>query len=198
MVWFEYVMDTARLIKSEGYKNVLVSNGYIEKEPLQELLPVIDAINIDLKAFTEENYRRIGGKLAPVLDTITAFKNSGVHVELTTLIVTGLNDKEAELKNLIRWIAKLDSSIPLHLSRYFPQYRYHEAPTDEGFMHKIEELASAELDYVYLGNVHEQTNTLCPGCGAVLIRRMGYSVEITGIHGNNCSTCGRKADIIFS
>lgn len=197
MVWFEYVMDTGRLLKSRGLKNVLVSNGYIEKEPLRELLTVIDAINIDLKAFTDENYRRIGGRLNPVLDTIKICKEAGVHVELTTLVVTNLNDQEEEIKHLIDWVADIDPKIPMHFSRYFPQYHYHEPPTSPGFMKLVQDMARKKLHYVYLGNIQEESDTLCPGCGNILIKREGYNISLPGLENDTCASCGRISDIIL-
>ncbi len=194
LVWYEFVMETSSLIKEKGYKNVLVTNGFINREPLKELLPLTDAANIDLKAFTEENYRKLGGKLAPVLDSITAFKEAGVHIELTTLVVTGLNDNMGELEKLVKWIAGVDRSIPYHLSRYFPQYKYNERPTDTGFIESVRDMAASRLDYVYTGNMEGNSDTLCPECGHLLVSRKGYKVSVTGIENGKCSSCGRKAD----
>ena len=120
LMWYEYVLDTARQAKAAGLKNVLVTNGFIQPEPFKELLPFIDAMNIDLKSFQEDYYRRIcAGKLAPVLETVENAVAAGCHVEITTLVVPGLNDSPAEIKALAGWIAELSPTIPLHLSRYF-------------------------------------------------------------------------------
>ncbi len=197
LVWFEFVMETASLLKERNYKNVLVTNGFISRGPLAELLPLTDAANIDLKAFTEEHYRRLGGRLKPVLDSIGAFKKAGVHIELTTLVVTGLNDNLDELENLVKWIAELDKSIPYHISRYFPQYRYNERATDIQFMNRAKEMADGYLDYVYTGNIHGESGSACPQCKNVLVKREGYYTKITGIKDGHCSVCGRKADFIL-
>jgi pyruvate formate lyase activating enzyme len=197
MVWYEYVMETSRLLRENGYKNVLVTNGYINPEPLKALLKLTDAANIDLKAFTDSNYRKLGGRLKPVLESIGMFKEAGVHIELTTLVVTAFNDNMEEMEALAKWVAKLDSKVPLHLSRYFPQYKYHEEPTSLNFLHEVYEMAKAHLDYVYLGNTHSESDTRCPECGNVLVERQGYDTSIRGIAGGKCMKCGRKADLII-
>jgi pyruvate formate lyase activating enzyme len=196
-VWLEYVYDTALLLSKHGYKNVMVSNGYINPEPLAKVMPYLDAANIDLKAFTEEGYRKLGGKLAPVLRTINQYKEAGKHIELTTLVVTGLNDTIEELEKLVKWVASVDKKIPLHLSRYFPQYQYQKPSTSLDFLDEAYKMAAAHLDYVYLGNTHGGSDTKCPSCGNILIARMGYQTTITGITGNRCSKCRRNADIIL-
>ncbi len=196
LVWIEFVYETSRLLKENGYQNVLVTNGYVNPEPLKDLLPYISAANIDLKAFTEENYKKLGGKLKPVLDTITAFKNAGVHIELTTLVVTKFNDNPDELESLVKWIAGLDKKIPLHLSRYFPQYKYKEPPTDSKLLENIRKMAESYLSYVYLGNTGSDSDTLCPTCRSTLVERQGYHTRIKGIMDKKCRECGNKTDII--
>src|SRR5690606_30637498 len=122
LIWYEFVCDTAVLARQKGLKNVLVTNGYLQQEPLSELLPLIDALNIDVKGVTEDYYREIcSGGLEPVLKTVESAYKAGCHLELTNLLVTGKNDSEEELFALVGWIASLDPAIPLHLSRYFPQ-----------------------------------------------------------------------------
>ncbi len=194
LVWIEFVKETAILMKEKGYKNILVTNGYINKSPLAELLPLIDAANIDLKAFTDSNYRKLGGTLQPVLDSIIDFKNAGVHIELTTLVVTGFNDNLEELMGIIKWISDVDKSIPFHLSRYFPQYHYTEKATDIRFIEEVKRSAGEYLDYVYTGNMEGDSNSYCPSCKTILVERKGYMTSITGISGGKCSGCGRKAD----
>ncbi len=196
MVWFEFVYETSNLLIEKGFKNVLVTNGFINPEPLKKLLPLISAANIDLKAFTEENYKKLGGRLSPVLNSITAFKEAGVHIELTTLVVTKFNDSMEELENLVKWIAKLDKNIPFHLSRYFPQYLYNEPPTKADLLNEAKNMAKSHLTYVYVGNAGGESDTLCPQCGNLLIERYGYSTIINGIKDGNCNKCGRKTDII--
>ncbi len=197
MVWIEFVTDTAALMKEKGYKNVLVTNGYINRGPLAGLLKLTDAANIDLKAFTEANYRKLGGRLSPVLDSIIDFKNAGIHIELTTLVVTGLNDNLEELREMIKWIAGVDRSIPYHISRYFPQYIYKEKATDTGFINEVKNLAEEYLEYVYTGNMEGGSASYCPSCKNLLVERKGYLTSVVGIKAGNCDKCGRKADFIL-
>ena len=154
--WFEYMYDIAVLAHDKGLKNILVSAGYVEKEPLRELLPSLDAANIDIKAMDDDIYRRYcGATLAPVLENILAMKNAGVHVEITNLLVTGLNDSEEQVRSLCQWMADNGlQDVPLHLSRYFPRYRYKESPTPASTLKKAREVAhSAGIQTVYLGNI---------------------------------------------
>lgn len=197
VVWIEYVKDTARLMKAEGFKNVLVTNGFIEPGPLGDLLPLVDAANIDLKAFTEEHYHQMGGKLKPVMRSIEQFAGAGVHVELTTLVVTGLNDDIFELEKMVRWIAGISPSIPYHISRYFPQYRYTKPATDMKFLLQVREMALKHLKYVYVGNATEDNSTRCRQCGNLLVERNGYQINTRGIDKGQCVFCGSKADIIM-
>lgn len=197
MVWYEYVLAAARLAREAGLKNVLVTNGYIAQEPLRELLPYIDAMNIDVKGFTAEFYRRLcGGELAPVLRTAETAK-AKCHVEITTLLVPGLNDTEQELKELTNWVAGLGPETPLHLSRYFPNYKLDLEPTPLATLRQAREIARDKLYYVYLGNVPgEPANTCCPRCGELLIRRSGYQVQKVGLDGRNCANCRREIELI--
>ena len=154
--WFEYMYDIAVLAHDKGLKNILVSAGYVEKEPLRELLPSLDAANIDIKAMDDDIYRRYcGATLAPVLENILAMKNAGVHVEITNLLVTGLNDSEEQVRRLCQWMVDNGlQDVPLHLSRYFPRYRYKESPTPASTLKKAREVAhSAGIQTVYLGNI---------------------------------------------
>ena len=154
--WFEYMYDIAVLAHAKGLKNILVSAGYVEKEPLRELLPYIDAANIDIKAMDDAIYRRYcGATLAPVLENILAMKAAGVHVEITNLLVTGLNDSEEQVRSLCQWMVENGlQDVPLHLSRYFPRYRYTESPTPASTLKKAREVAhSAGIQTVYLGNI---------------------------------------------
>ena len=155
--WWEYMYDIAVLAHNKGLKNILVSAGYVEKEPLQELLPYIDAANIDIKALDDSFYRRYcGATLAPVLENILAMKAAGVHVEITNLLVTGLNDSEEQVRRLCGWIAENGlQDVPLHLSRYFPRYKMREpGPTPKKTLLAARETALAlGIKYVYLGNI---------------------------------------------
>jgi pyruvate formate lyase activating enzyme len=194
-IWYEYVLDTARYIKGKGFRNVLVTNGYIGEKPLAELLPYIDAMNIDVKGFTEEYYRDVcGGSLEYVKRTVEAAA-SKCHVEITTLIVPGRNDSEREMDELSKWLASIKPSIPLHLSRYFPMYKMKEEPTSVETLKNLKKVAENNLEYVYVGNLQsEDTNTYCPNCKALLIKRSG-GIFIEHLDDGLCSKCGKVIDI---
>ena len=155
--WWEYMYDMAVRAHEKGVKNILVSAGYVEKEPLQELMPYLDAANIDIKAMDDTFYRKYcGASLAPVLENILSMKEAGVHVEITNLLVTGLNDAEEQVGKLGRWMADNGlQNVPLHLSRYFPRYRMNDrGPTPKETLVKAREIVlSMGVRWVYLGNV---------------------------------------------
>ena len=194
-IWFEYILDTAGHIKSAGLKNVLVTNGYISREALAELLPYIDAMNIDVKGFTEKYYRNIcGGSLEHVKRTVEAAA-AECHIEITTLVIPGHNDSEGEIQELSKWLSSINPSIPLHLSRYFPRYRMKEQPTPAGILISLKKAAECYLEYVYIGNMQsEAANTYCPQCGALLIRRTG-GIFIEHLDDGVCSKCGKAISI---
>ncbi len=193
IIWFEYVMDCAALARREGLKNVMVTNGYVNPEPLAELLEFVDAMNIDLKNFREETYRKVQkGGLADVLRTIES-AHGKCHVELTTLIVTGINDDMKELSELTDWVASLDANIPWHVSRYHPSYRYDAPATDIDFMLEVCKMAKNKLSYVYCGNIsgsYGWSDTVCPECGNVAVRRSGYRTKVDGVKDGACVRCG--------
>lgn len=153
LISYEYVSETAKLIKQAGLVNVVVTNGNINQEILKELLPYINAMNIDLKVFSDEGYRLLGGDFEAVKAFIqTASKSS--HIEITTLIVPGLSDSEEDMKKEAEWIASINPDIPLHITRYFPQFKMQDRPpTDISLMRRLKDIASSHLNYVYLGNV---------------------------------------------
>ena len=152
-IGYEFVYDCAKLIHQAGLKNVLVTNGYIAREPLEKLLSYIDAMNIDLKSFTEGFYRKLGGSLEPVKETIKAARKR-CHIEITTLIIPGENDSEEEIETLAKWLASLDSEIPLHLTRFFPRYKYAgKPPTSKETVYRLCETAKKYLNNVFAGNV---------------------------------------------
>ena len=152
LVGYEFVRDTARLVRKLGMKNVLVTNGSASLLVLEELLPYIDAMNIDLKGFTESYYRKLGGDLETVKDFIRRAAQ-GCHVELTTLIVPGENDSEARMEQEARWIASISPEIPLHVTRFFPQYRMeNRRATEVSVVYRLRDIAGKYLKYVYTGN----------------------------------------------
>lgn len=153
-IWYEFVLDTVKLAKVSGLENVLVTNGFVNMAPLEEMLPYIGAMNIDLKSFNDEFYRKVcNGRLQPVLDVIKRSVKS-CHVELTTLLIPTLNDSEGEIKNMVDWIYdNVGPLVPLHLSRYFPCYKMNLPPTPVETLKMAERIAKEKLKYVYLGNV---------------------------------------------
>lgn len=188
-VWFEYVLDTAKEIHKLGLKNVLVTNGFLAQQPLAELLPHIDGMNIDVKAFTEEYYKQqCAGSLDAVKETVK-LAAAHCHVELTTLLVPGLNDREEELRALAEWVASLSRDIPLHLSRYFPNYQMDKPPTSIKTMALAYNTARNYLNYVYMGNLGgEGTQTFCPGCGNCIVDRQQQTMHMT--ENKKCVYCG--------
>ena len=153
LISYEFIKDAAKEVKIRGMKNVLVTNGEASLWVLEEIAPYIDAMNIDLKGFTDEYFRYIGGDRRMVLDFIKASYQKGIHIELTTLVVPAHNDNEEDFLKEVEWIASLDKNIPLHISRYFPRYKEKEDPTPIKTLKRFEEIAKAHLTYVYLGNV---------------------------------------------
>ena len=152
LIGYEYVRDCAVAVRARGMVNVLVSNGTVEEAPWRELLPLIDAANIDLKGFTEGWYRRLGGDLETVKRNIVLAAER-CHVEVITLLVPGENDSEAEISALSRWLSGIDPDIPLHLSRFFPRYRMTDRPpTDVNAVYRLAEVARESLRWVYTGN----------------------------------------------
>lgn len=200
LMWYEYVLDAARIAREAGLKNVLVTNGFIQPRPLAELLPVIDALNIDVKGFTSEYYHKVcRGSLEPVLKTVEAAVRAGCHVELTTLLVPGLNDAPDEIRALAAWIAELSPIIPLHLTRYFPQYKMELPPTPLATLEAAWEIAREKLSYVYIGNAltGKGQNTYCPECGTLLVERRGFSARPSGLTDGRCRACGRRAEVVM-
>ncbi len=191
LIAFEFVRDCARAFRSAGLANVLVTNGFVSAEPLGELLPLVDAMNIDLKSMDDAFYRTIcGGALAPVLETIRASAGA-THVELTTLLVTGENDSDDAIRAVVDFVAGIDRDIPLHLSRYMPMHRFTAPPTPPARLAAAYRIARARLPYVYVGNYRLAgcADTACPSCGAVVVRRDGYRTDASGLAGNRCASC---------
>jgi pyruvate formate lyase activating enzyme len=153
-IWYEFVLDTAKLARENGLENVLVTNGFVNKEPLEEMLPFIDAMNIDLKAFDEDFYSKVcKGRLGPVLDTIK-ISAKRCHIELTNLIIPTLNDSEEMIKKMADWICNnVGADTPLHISRYFPCYKSTLPPTPVETLKMAEGIAKKKLKHVYLGNI---------------------------------------------
>jgi len=154
-IWFEFVLECCKAVRAEGLKNVFVTNGYINKEPFREILPFIDAMNLDVKSMDDDFYKKYcHAGLAPVLETIKAAKEKGVHIELTNLVIPTLNDSEKNFEKLADWIAEnTGEETPLHFSRYFPCHKFSVPPTPVATLKLAKEIAEKKLKYVYLGNV---------------------------------------------
>jgi len=199
-VFFEYALDTARIAKGAGLKNIFVSNGYISPEAMRTIGPYLDACNIDLKSFRENFYKkRCGARLAPVLDTLKLICDMGIWLEVTTLVITGENDSGEELRDIAEFIAGELGGVPWHVSKFFPMYRMaHHPMTDVSSIKRA--LAAgreAGLQFVYAGNVDFAQDTLCPKCGETVIRRRGYAAEPIGLEGGRCEKCGMEIIGIF-
>ena len=190
LVHFEYVVECATAAHNAGLVNVLVSNGFLNETPAKELLGLMDAANIDLKSFNQGFYRKeLKGDLDPVLRFIELAAKS-VHLEVTTLVIPGRNDGEEEISNIAGFLAGLNPSIPLHLSCYYPTYKYSVAATPPETVFQLADVAHAKLHYVYPGNVGgRETNTTCPTCSNLLIKRHGYITEVVGIADGKCKAC---------
>jgi len=198
LIWYEFVYDTCEAAREAGLKNVFVTNGYINPEPLRELLPLADAFNIDLKSFSEDFYRKYtGGKLAPVLKTIEEIAGrDGVVLEVTTLVIPGHNDSDEEMERITGWLASLRRDIPYHLSAYYPMYKFTAPPTPYGSLERLRDIAKKKLNYVYLGNVRSDSSSYCPDCGAVLVERLGYSIRVGSYRNGKCGSCGNSVPIV--
>jgi pyruvate formate lyase activating enzyme len=198
-VWFEFMNDIALMADDKGLKNVMVTNGYINPEPLKELIPHMHAFSVDLKAFTETFYKQLtSSSLAPVLESLKIIKASGRHFEMTNLLIPDENDNEKEFRGMMEWISKdLGADTVLHISRFFPTYQLINDATPELLLRKFYGIAREYLDYVYLGNVSSEKgrDTACPKCNHLLISRSGYHTKITGLEGDQCKKCGEKVPV---
>jgi pyruvate formate lyase activating enzyme len=201
LINIEYVRDCAMLCGAAGVDTILVTNGYICREPLGALLPQVQAVNLDIKSHSDGFYKKwCAGSLAPVERTARMCREAGVHLELTCLLIPEENAAVEQVQELAQWVgSELGRDVPLHLSAYFPARRMTRPPTEESAM--LDALAAAKpyLDYVYLGNTRlsEGRDTHCPGCGATLIQRMGYETVITGIEQQACRGCSRPVDVVL-
>lgn len=196
-VFYEYVLETARLARKKGLKNIIVSNGFIQQEPLAGWCRVIDGANIDIKGFTNDFYRNITGSwIEPVLETVRALQKKKVWLELTNLIIPGNNDRMPIIKKMCEWIVKeLGNEVPLHFSGFYPAYKMENTPaTPPSTLVKAGKTAKdAGIKYVYLGNVPTENgeNTYCPSCGKLLVERKWFDVLQNSIKSGKCA-CGEK------
>jgi pyruvate formate lyase activating enzyme len=196
-IYYELAVDTARLAVSEGLKNVFVSNGYMTQQCLEDISPDLHAANVDLKAFSDKFYKeQCGAKLKPVLRTLETMKRLGIWLEVTTLLIPGLNDSKEELREISQFLANLDKDIPWHISRFHPTYRLTHIPsTPPESIQRARDLGyEAGLKYVYTGNLpgDEGEKTFCHSCGKLLVDRFGFTVTENRIKDNLCAECGSE------
>jgi len=198
IIYYEYTYDTSKLAREESIRNVLVTAGYINEEPWKRLLEVVDAANIDLKGITEKFYREMcSATLKPVLDALVIAKASGIHLEVTNLVIPTLNDEPKQIRQLCRWLkANLGRETPLHFSGFYPQYKMRHLPsTSLKTLEMAREIAMEEgLDFVYIGNVQseEGENTYCPNCRKLLIERVRYIIRQNVLKDGCCPDCGKE------
>ncbi len=200
-IFFEYAYETAKLAKLNKLKNVFVTNGYMSAECLELIRPYLDAANVDLKFFNDESYKEVcAGKLQPVLDSIKLMQKMGIWVEVTTLVIPGKNDSEAELKGIAEFISGVSKDTPWHISRFHPDYKLdHHHPTPEVTLEKAQAIgAKAGLKFIYVGNVYGWGNdTYCPECKKVLIKREGFNILEYNMMKNKCIHCHEVIPGVF-
>jgi len=195
-IFYEYMLDTAKAARPKGLRNVVISNGYINPDPLRELCDAVDAIRVDLKGFTEEFYQKVCfGSLRPVLESIKIIQEEGIHLEIVNLVVPTLNDDKGILREMARWIVgNVGPDVPTHFSRFGPMYKLTNLPpTPVETLERARAIAMEEgISYVYIGNVpgHPANNTYCAHCGKLIIGRMGFYVTEYHLVEGKCEYCG--------
>ncbi len=204
VIFTEYMYDCAVAGHEQGIKSVMISNGYIKPDPMRDLARVLDAVKIDLKAFTEKFYRElVAGQLKPVLDTLILLKKMNVWTEIVYLIIPTHNDDPGELKDLCRWIVKeLGPDVPIHFTRFYPQYRLKNLPpTPVSTLTNARDIAlEAGVHFSYVGNIpgHPGENTYCPKCDELLIKRTGYTILQNKIINGKCNQCKQVIPGVWS
>jgi pyruvate formate lyase activating enzyme len=198
-IYFELAYDTAKIAVENGLKNVFVTNGFMTPEAIETIAPYLTAANVDLKSFHDEFYKkRCGARLNPVLESLKKMKETGIWVEITTLLIPTLNDSDEELKDIAQFITELGVETPWHISRFHPQFKMMNISiTPIPSLHRAVEIGKqAGLKYVYSGNVpgDEGENTYCFHCGNLLIERYGFKVVKINLSGNKCSKCGTELE----
>lgn len=201
-IWHEYPLDMGNLARKAGLSTIYVTNGYITEEALRELSPMLQAYRVDIKAFSEDFYKKVcGARLQPVLDSAVLAKELGMHVEVVHLVIPGLNDSPEETGALVQWIVEnLGESTPVHFTRFHPDYHMQDRgatplPLLEQIYRKARE---GGLRYPFLGNVfpHPFENTYCPRCGALCIERRGFSAAFRNLSGHSCTQCGETIEYV--
>jgi pyruvate formate lyase activating enzyme len=201
-VHYEFLLDCMAAARGAGLKNVLVTNGCIVPGAARELLGLTDAVNVDLKTWSQEAYRRdLGGDRDSVLDFIRIAAEL-CHVEVTTLVVPGISDSPGGMSSISSFLLGISPSIPLHLSAYHPAWKHDAPPCPEARIEELARAARADLEYVYLGNMPgERADTICPGCGSIAVARIGYRIEPRALsrsgRSGHCASCGRSLNMIL-
>lgn len=197
-IFFEYAYDASKLAHENDICNIFVSNGYMTAQALEAIEPYLDGINVDLKCFNDDTYRRlIGARLEPVLESLRHISRTDIWLEVTTLVIPGVNDSDDELKSIADFIVGLGPHIPWHVSRYYPNYEFDAPPTPVETLARARRIGlDAGLRYVYTGNLpgDEGENTYCPGCGEVVIGRVGYRILSNRVRNHKCPDCGTLID----
>jgi pyruvate formate lyase activating enzyme len=196
------MLDCAKLGKKEDVPNVMISNGYIKEKPMRELCKYLGAVKIDLKAFTEKFYEEsCSGTLKPVLDTLHVLKDEKIWFEIVVLIVPTLNDSAKEIDQMTKWIVKeLGPDVPVHFSRFYKAFMVQNLPaTPPATLHRARKIAMDNgVKFAYIGNmISDAENTYCPNCGTLLIERLIYHVNVKGMKGNACKSCGTVVPGVF-
>lgn len=198
-IWYEYITDTAPLVRDRGGAVVMVSNGEVNPRPLEKYLELTDAWNVDLKSWSSDFYSgHCTGSRETVLRTLSTLAASDCHLEVTFLVIPGENDDPVEWREMADWIAEeCGKDTVFHISRYFPGYRLKREPTPIQTLTKAREVFSEKLDYVYLGNVSTDfSDTKCPSCGALCVDRKGLTVSPRGLRDGKCASCGHDLNIV--
>jgi pyruvate formate lyase activating enzyme len=199
-IWYPYAKDIGMLAKAYGLKNVFVSNGYESAETIEDMLPWVDAINVDLKSFSKEYYKKtLKAELDGVLDSLKLFAKSDIWLEITTLLIPGQNDSDEEIRAMAEFVSNLGVDIPWHFSAFHPDYKMLDTPsTSITLLQRAKNIAHQYgIKYVYLGNIRGDTNTYCHNCGTLLIQRDYYDTKILSIKDNRCTNCASEIKGVF-
>jgi len=202
-IWYEFTFDASKLAKKQGFYTCYVTNGYINEEPLREISPYLDAMNVDVKAFNDDFYKKIcKAKLEPVKHTCELAKELDIHIEVTYLVIPEHNDSIEEIRSFCKWVVeKLGMETPVHFSRFHPDYKMTGVPATpfDKLKRSFEVAKESGILYPYMGNVPhgDYENTFCPKCGNTCIERYIFSGNVVGLTDSRCAKCGQKIPVVF-